>query len=291
MTWTYSSTWQYIDAILSFTVHSKPKLRKAAQHAITSIIRGSYFMLPPKQNPDEPEDKAPESLNRVKFHPAGSRVVRFCLNQFKPEVLINSQTTVLHALTLLKDTIAGFKTDDIRSICENLLSIMTAANVLVRTNCLQVFHTLFLSRTDNLNGDLCAKLLAAIYEYRPDRSDVRQTLAWLTVLKEGHIHLANLELLTCVYSLPRLVDICTTDLWMSDRSEIVTGVSNIIKEILQECVKPACANEETAEQFRTPLTRIINLISKVLSAPFGDVAKYVILTFSIVFDICGEFFR
>lgn len=290
MTWTYSSTWQYIDAILSFTVHSKPKLRKAAQHAITSIIRGSYFMLPPKPDSDETEDKAPEPSNRVKFHPAGTRVVRFCLNQFKPEILINSQTTVLHTLSLLKETLAGFKTDDIRSICENLLSIMTAANVLVRTNCLQVFHTLFMSRTDNLNGTLCAKLLAAIYEYRPDRSDIRQTLAWLTVLKEGHIHLATLELQMCINSLPRLVDICTTDLWMSDRSEIVTGVSNVIKELLQECVKPACETKELAEGYRVPITHIINLISKVLSSPFGDVAKYVILTFSIVFDICGEFF-
>jgi len=244
---------------------------------------------PPKDDNDGAEVMKTES--KIKYHPAGSRVTKFCLNQFQPETLAMGQTTVLHTLTLLKDVLNGFKLEDIRTICEHLLSIMTAANVLIRTNCFHVMHALFVSRTKNLSGTLCAKLLAAINEYRPDRSDVRQTLAWITVLKEGHIHLASLDLNLCISALPRFVDVCANDLWQSDRAEIIGGIANCLKEILYECVKPACANKESAATYSLSITRIIEHLNKVLNAPFGDVAKYVILTFSIIFEVTGEYFR
>ncbi|EDV47177.2 LOW QUALITY PROTEIN: uncharacterized protein Dere_GG19496 [Drosophila erecta] len=289
VTWTYSSTFQYFDALLAFSIHSKPKIRKAAQHAVVSIIHGSCFMLPTIKSDDDEEDAAAEQP-KVKHHPASSRVTKFCLAQFKPEVLANAQTTVLHTLALLKDTLSGFKTEDIRSVCEHLLSIMTAANVLVRTNCFQALHALFLTRSPNLNAALCAKLLAAIHEYRPDRSDVRQTIAWVTVLKEGHLHLATLQLDLCMQALPRLIDVCTTDLWLSDRTELVVGVSNCIKELLQDCVACACATEEDAQRNRQSVAKILASLHKVLNAPFGEISKYVILIFSIVFEACGKRF-
>ncbi|KAH8356903.1 hypothetical protein KR200_011355 [Drosophila serrata] len=294
-TWTYSSTFQYFDALLAFSIHSKPKIRKAAQHAVVSIIHGSCFMLPPvKANADEEDlsEKKDQEQPKVKHHPASSRVTKFCLAQFKPEVLANAQTTVLYTLALLKDTLSGFRTEDIRNVCEHLLSIMTAANVLVRTNCFQVLHALFLTRSPNLNASLCAKLLAAIHEYRPDRSDVRQMLAWITVLKEGHLHLAALQLDLCMQALPRLVDVCTTDLWLSDRTELVVGVSNCIKELLQDCVATACSSTdpEAVQRNRPNVARIIESMHKVLNAPFGEISKYVILIFSIVFEACGKQF-
>ncbi|KAH8238332.1 hypothetical protein KR032_004084 [Drosophila birchii] len=294
-TWTYSSTFQYFDALLAFSIHSKPKIRKAAQHAVVSIIHGSCFMLPPVKASDDEEavaEKKDQEPPKVKHHPASSRVTKFCLAQFKPEVLANAQTTVLYTLALLKDTLSGFRTEDIRNVCEHLLSIMTAANVLVRTNCFQVLHGLFLTRSPNLNASLCAKLLAAIHEYRPDRSDVRQMLAWITVLKEGHLHLAALQLDLCMQALPRLVDVCTTDLWLSDRTELVVGVSNCIKELLQDCVATACSSTdpEAVQRNRPSVTRIIESMHKVLNAPFGEISKYVILIFSIVFEACGKQF-
>ncbi|EDW00336.1 RRP12-like protein [Drosophila grimshawi] len=303
VTWSYSSTFQYFDALLAFSIHSRPKIRRAAQHAVVSIIHGSCFMMPPQpvandedddddndKDSDKNKEQQTQQHQQPKSHPASSRVTKFCLAQFKPEVLANQQTTVLHTLALLKDTLAGFRTEDIRNVCEHLLSIMTAANVLVRTNCFQALHALFLTRSSNLNATLCAKLLAAIHEYRPDRSDVRQTLAWITVLKEGHLHLATLQLDLCMQALPRLFDVCTTDLWMSERGELVVGVSNCIKELLQDCVARACATEQLADQHRQSVTRIIGSLHKVLNAPFGEISKYVILIFSIVFEACGRHF-
>ncbi|XP_032582691.1 RRP12-like protein [Drosophila sechellia] len=287
--WTYSSTIQYFDAILAFSIHSQPKIRKGAQQAIALIIHGSSFMLPAIKSDDEEKDAEVEQP-KVKHHPASSRVAKFCLAQFKPEVLANAQTTVLHTLELLKDTLYGFKTKDIRTVCEHLLSIMTAANVLVRTNCFQTIYALFYKKSPNLNASLCAKLLAAIHEYRPDKSDIRQTIAWVTVLKEGHLHLATMQLDLCMQTLPRLIDVCTTDLWLSDQTELVAGVSNCIKELLQDCVLRACATAEDAQRNRQYVARIIASLHKMLNAPFGEISRFVILIFSFVFETCGPRF-
>lgn len=90
---------------------------------------------------------------------------------------------------------------------------MTANNVLVRTCCLQTLHSLFLMSSDNskiknltdddivelnkkkipstnLTSLLAAKLIKALYDYRPDRNDVRQTIAWITVMQQGYICLS-----------------------------------------------------------------------------------------------------
>lgn len=38
--WTNSSTARIFDGILAFTVHAKPKVRKAAQHAVCAVLKG-----------------------------------------------------------------------------------------------------------------------------------------------------------------------------------------------------------------------------------------------------------
>lgn len=90
---------------------------------------------------------------------------------------------------------------------------MTGNNILVRTCCLQTLHSLFLMSSDNnkiknmtdddilelnkkksfstnLTYTLAAQLIKALYDYRPDKNDVRQTMAWVTVMQQGHICLS-----------------------------------------------------------------------------------------------------
>ncbi|KAL9880391.1 RRP12-like protein [Glossina fuscipes] len=282
-TWTYSSIWKYIDALLSFTIHSKPKIRKQAQHAIVAIVHGSTFMLPAENV------NSVENPTQIKAHPASNRITKFCLNQFKPDILAHQETTLLHTLTLLKDIIGALKMNDIRVICEHLLSIMTAANVVTRTSCFHTLHSLFASRTTNLNSVMCGKLLTAIHKYRPDRSDRRQTLAWFTVLKEGYIHLSRLDMDLCMNALPHFTNVAN-DLWRSDHSEIIASVFNCLKEFLYESVKEACTSQEAANMYQLPISHLIQSLHDVLRAPFGEVLKHVILTFAIIFEVCGIYF-
>lgn len=288
--WQLSSTHKYFDAMLAFVTHSKPKIRKSAQHSVSSIILGSCFMLPPQPLADAPAD-TPPALSKVTFHPAGNRVAKFCIDQFRPDNIANAHTIVLHTLGLLRDTMHGFKSDDIKTICEHLLSIMTAANVLIRTNCFHVLHSLFAAKSRNLSANLTGKLIGALYEYRPEKSDARQTLAWLTVLKEAHVCLSTYDLSMTVASLPQLIEVCAADLWMSERNEVVTGASNAIKELFVECIKPACETKLLATNNREPIVRCIQSVNRGLAAPFGHVASQVVLTFATVFEVTGKWFN
>nr|XP_019560986.2 RRP12-like protein [Aedes albopictus] len=294
--WKLSSTLKFFDALLAFVIHTKPKVRKAAQHAVVAIIHGSCFMLPPKienkegeENDQKMEDgEPPKPL--VKCHPVGGRVAKFCVGQFRPENVGNNQTLVLHTLGLLHNALPGFSKDDIKLVAESLLSIMTATNVLIRTNCFQTFHSLFASKTENLTPVLAGKLIAALYDYRPDKSDSKQTIAWLTVLKEGHLFLGKFNLTMCSSALPRLVDVCTQDFWGSDKMEVVSAASNALKDILYECIQPCCDDEEV-EKHRVSIEKVLKSISEVLtSSPFGHASNQVLIILAIAFDLAGKHF-
>uniref|UniRef100_A0A182NDX0 Uncharacterized protein n=1 Tax=Anopheles dirus TaxID=7168 RepID=A0A182NDX0_9DIPT len=296
--WKMSSTLKFFDAILAFATHTKPKLRKAAQHAVVAVIHGSCFMLPPKQaGADDGEDalssKVPlaTKLAPVKFHPAGSRVARFCIAQFNPENIANNQTVILHTLGLLHNALPGFNKDDIKQVAESLLSIMTATNVLIRTNCFQTFHSLFTSKSENLTPVLAGKLLSALYDYRPERSDSRQIIAWLTVLNEGHLFLAKYDLVLCSAALPKFVQVCVQDFWSSEKLDVVSAASNALKDILYECVQPCCVDAEEVEKHRAALDKVLKYIIDVLcTAPFGHASKQVLIILAIAFDTTGHYF-
>lgn len=287
--WKLTSTQEYFGAMLAFVTHSKPTVRKAAQRSVSSVILGSCFMVPPPLPENAPVD-APRPLAKVTFHPAGNRVARFCTNQFEPENIANSQTLVLHTLGLLQVTLHGFKDDDIKTICERLLSIMTAANVMLRTHCFEVLHSLFKSKSRNLSATLTGSLITALYEYRPEKSDVQQTLAWLAVLKEAHVCLSGYDLGMTVASAPRLIEVCATDLWMSERDQVVSGASNAIRELFLECIRPACETKMLATTYREPIVKCIQSLNRGLTAPFGHVAIQVVKTFATVFEVTGKWF-
>lgn len=272
---------------MAFVIHVKPKIRKSAQHAIASIIHGSSFIQSTLLTGDVDMET---SSKKFTAHPASGRITTFCVHQFKPENIAKGQTIVLHTLGLLRDTLSGFKVDDIKMICEHLLSIMTAANVLIRTNCFHTLYALFKSSSANLSANLVGKLITALYDYRPDRLDPRQIISWLTVVKEAHTCLSAHDLTMCVNALPKFIDICTSELWMNERIEIVTETSNAIKELFSECIQPACVTLALANANGNAITKCIKSVTKALSAPFGHVATQVVQTFAIIFETTGKFF-
>lgn len=289
--WKLSSTMKFFDAVLSFSIHTKPKIRKAAQHAITSILFGSCFMLPPKKETEESDEEEMKPEPPKIVHPAASRVSKFCVDQFKPETINNNQTLLLHILGLLQTVLPGFHKDDIKIVSENLLSIMTSGNMMIRTNCFQTFHALFNSKSHNLTSQLVGRLVSALYEYRPDRTDFRQVLAWIMVMKQAHIKLVPLSQQVCIQALPRFFETCINDLWLSDKVEVVSGTSNALKEVLEECVKPICASEETpSAEHRQAIKKIIKTLTKTLSAPFGATSSHILVICSVAFESLGQHF-
>ncbi|CAK1589953.1 unnamed protein product [Parnassius mnemosyne] len=278
--WGDSSTMKVFDSVLAFSLHSKPKVRKAAQHAVTAILRGSCFMLPSED----------EKAKVPKLHPASNRVAEYCLSQIKPEALLSGHRSVLHILTMLRDVLSVFSKDYIKTICEAILSLMTHNNIYIKTCCMHTLHALFSSprETSNLTSTLAAQLSRALLAARPAATDTGQSLAWAAVLQQALCCLARLDLNLCISNVSPFVNICVTELWLSDVADINSASTNALKAILLDCVKLAIESEECLTKHKTHIDSIFKTIGTGLDNPFNQAIKHVIMTIAVCFEIGNE---
>ncbi|XP_072934195.1 RRP12-like protein [Epargyreus clarus] len=278
--WGDSSTMKVFDSVLAFSLHSKPKVRKSAQHAIMAILRGSCFMIPSDD----------EKIKPPKLHPASNRVAEYSLSQIKPEALLSGHRPVLHTLTMLRDVLPVFSKEYIKTISESILSLMTHNNVYIKTCCLHTLHALLSAPRDssNLPAGLAAQLTRALLAARPPANDTGQVLAWAAVLQQGYGCLANLDLNLCTPNLPTFVNICVSELWLSDVGDVNSAATNALKAILLDCVKPAIESEECLVKHKSHIDNIFKTIGTGLDNPFNRAIKHVILTIAVCFEIGNE---
>lgn len=285
--WTNPSMVQVLDAILSFSTHTKPKVRKSAQHGICAILKGSDIMK---------SEKPPI------HHPAAGQVATHCIAQLNAACEPGSSlgvTTILHILTLLKDIMHQLSKSHVKIICERLLSIMTLKNVLITSCCLQTLHGLFVLRPSEATLPLQrnVEIIKALYDYQPPVTDTQPILAWLAVMQEAHCNLVYNSLNTSsafnVGStmlnnvISRMLSKCT-ELWLSNKTEVITGTSNTIKTILQDCVAPLCENEERINKYSSTLTQIISIMHKTLSYQYLEAWHHIFHLIALLFQITGK---
>ncbi|XP_034940350.1 RRP12-like protein [Chelonus insularis] len=269
--WSSSSTMQILDGILTFTIHTKPKVRKAAQHAVCSILKGSDLM---------------KVDNPPAYHPAASQIAKYCLQQFENAGQPGTITTTLHVLTLLKDIMHQLPKSYVKSICENLLKIMTLKNPVVTSCCFQTFHSLFVSKPSEsvLPSQLNAQIINALYDYQPAPGDTQPTLAWLAVMQEAHANLANTSLYLCSANLPQIVE-KSTELWLSDKTEVIAAASHTIKTLFQVCLPPMCGDD--AYKYKKTLKKIIQLIRQGMKYQYNSAWHHVLHLIAVLFQITG----
>uniref|UniRef100_A0A8D3E909 Ribosomal RNA processing 12 homolog n=1 Tax=Scophthalmus maximus TaxID=52904 RepID=A0A8D3E909_SCOMX len=214
--WTYPSTLQVYHGLLSFTVHSKPKVRKAAQQGVCSILRGSDFLF---------TDNAPA------HHPAAVTTAKFCIKEMEQAGGSKEDTTTLHVLGLLKELMGTFPLGAVKSCCETLLRVMTLSHVLVTASAMQAFHKLFSGKPNasTLSPELNAQIITALYDYLPSENDLQPLLAWLTVMEKAHIHLASLQSSLSLGHLPRFFSAAMSCL-LSPHMPVVSAATNTLKE-------------------------------------------------------------
>uniref|UniRef100_A0A8C7QQT5 Ribosomal RNA processing 12 homolog n=1 Tax=Oncorhynchus mykiss TaxID=8022 RepID=A0A8C7QQT5_ONCMY len=222
--WSYPSTLQTYHGLLSFTVHSKPKIRKAAQHGVCSILRGSDLLF---------TDNAPT------HHPAAAMAAKFCIKEIEQAGGSKEDTTTLHVLGLLKDLMVTFPLNAVKSCCETLLRVMTLSHVLVTACAMQAFHKLFSGKPNpvTLSAELNAQIITALYDYLPSENDLQPLLAWLAVMEKAHVHLAGVQSSLSLGHLPRLFSTAMSCL-LSPHPQVVSAATNTLKTLLSECVAP-----------------------------------------------------
>ncbi|KAJ8910882.1 hypothetical protein NQ315_000513 [Exocentrus adspersus] len=276
--WSNSSTIQIFNAILNpFCIHSKPKWRKAAQQAVVIVINAPCF------------------TNENVANVAADTVAEFCLETLNRctggnsgTVLVSSvqagQTTILHTLGLMKETICRFSKSNIKKCCEYILRLMTLNYPIVTSCGMQVLHTLFSSQVAVVPAKLNAQLISALYEYQPSASDVQPTSAWVAVMQQAHVHLADVDIAMACAMFPKIFDVLT-QLWLSEKSEIVNGATQALEVLLRDALATACSS--AVDQNKSKLEKCFNSIQVGLGYQFNTVWHQVLHVVKVMFEVAG----
>ncbi|XP_050002977.1 RRP12-like protein [Alexandromys fortis] len=276
--WGYPVTLQVYHGLLSFTVHAKPKIRKAAQHGVCSVLKGSDFMF---------GEKAPA------HHPAAVSTAKFCIQEIEKSGGAREATTTLHMLTLLKDMLPCFPEALVKSCCETLLRVMTLNHVLVTACAMQAFHSLFHAKpsTSTLSAELNAQIITALYDYVPSENDLQPLLAWLKVMEKAHINLVRMQRDLGLGHLARFFGMAVTCL-LSPHSQVVAAATQTLKEILKECVAPHIADigSVTSSASGPPqyIAKMFRAVEEGLTYKFHAAWSSVLQLLAVFFEACGK---
>ncbi|XP_033632668.1 RRP12-like protein [Asterias rubens] len=275
-TWGESSTMHVYQGLLSYTIHQKPKVRKAAHHAVCAILKGSGFML---------VDDAPS------HHPAAGPTAKFCIEEIQACGGTGEVATTMHVLGLLKEVMSCLPQSSLKLACETILRLMTLSNVLMTSVCMQALHGMFIAKpkASYLPASLNAQLINALYDYQPGENDVQPMQAWLAVMEAAHTNLARLDQKLCVSHLPRIMN-AAMNCFLSKQSEITVKASKTIQTLLYECVKPArdWLATELTKGSSTPIHKMFQTAEGGLSYKYHSSWGQVLQILRSFFEVIGK---
>ncbi|XP_064418948.1 RRP12-like protein [Latimeria chalumnae] len=278
-TWSYPSTLQVYHGLLSFTVHSKPKVRKAAQHGVCSILKGSELMF---------------GENAPPHHPATPSTAKFCIKEIEDSGGSKEATTTLHVLGLLKELLPCFPVNSIKSCCEVILRVMTLSHVLITACAMQALHSLFAgsSSSSSLTAELNAQIITALYDYLPNENDLQPVLAWLAVMEKAHVSLSRIQSGLCVGHLPRVFS-TTMNCFLSPHSQVISMAAQTLKTLLKECVGPNMAEIGPIKSTDAPgpasyVCKMFRAVEDGLTYRFHSAWAFVLQVLRVFFEVAGK---
>ncbi|KAF5291161.1 hypothetical protein FQA39_LY14403 [Lamprigera yunnana] len=273
--WSLSTTTQVFGVILNpFCIHHKPKWRKPAQNAAVVISKMNCL------------------AKDGEINCAANKVAEFCKETIDECLKSNSsiksnQTTILHILGLMKDTVGCYSKINIKKSCELILQLMTLSYPLVKSCGLQVLHSLLSVQTAVVPAKLNGQLISALYEYQPSVMDAQITLAWVIVMEQAHIHLADVDLSLACAALPKIFD-SLTQLWLSEKKEVPTAASHALEALLRDAILPACDTPQLVIQHSSKLEKCFDAIQQGLGYQYNMVWNQVLHVICVMFEVAGK---
>ncbi|XP_044518595.1 RRP12-like protein isoform X3 [Gracilinanus agilis] len=253
-------------------------VRKAAQHGVCSVIKGSEFLF---------GDKAPT------HHPAALSTAKFCIQEIEKSGGSKEATTTLHVLTLLTELLSSFPVGTVKSCCETLLRVMTLGHVLVTACAMQAFHGFFHSKPNpgTLSAELNAQIITALYDYLPSENDLQPLLAWLTVMEKAHTNLVRLQRDLGLGHLPRFFGAAMNCL-LSPHAAVAAAATQSLKVILTECIAPHMTDigpvSSSASGPPLYIAKMFRTVEEGLTYKFHSVWDLVLQLLRGFFEACGK---
>ncbi|KAI8486218.1 pre-rRNA processing protein [Branchiostoma belcheri] len=275
--WSNASTLQLYHGLLSFTSNDRPRVRKAAQHAVCGILRGSPFMT--RENPPS-------------HHPAASATAKFCIQQMEECGGGGEAKQTMYILGLLENILPILPLANVKSICETILKVMTLGNVLVTSVSMKTLHAFFRAQPKHLSPELNAQIISALFDYQPGENDVQPTQAWLTLMQAAHVNLAGLNDQLCLSHLPRMFN-ASMECLLSEKPAVVSSAAETMKNLLKKCVEPyadriALSVNNAPSGSQTHVHKIFGCVEAGLQYRFHAAWGKVIQVLAVFFEVLGK---
>ena len=264
-TWGYQSTVRVMESILPFVIDGRPKVRKAAQHSVCSILASN-------RNSDN-DTSQPEA----DFHPVAGKTSEFLIKTIEDNVGKNEKA-VLHVLILLKEILHTLPKQHVKRTCDTIVGIMTMGNRLSLSCGFQALYGLFSGRPSSkcLPAELNARLITAMYNFQPAMDDSQPSTAWLAVMQEAHINLSQQDAQLCLENLPKLFSKATR-YWVHG-GNVASASTTAMKAILNEAFGPHIEDADKNASSLSHVKDLFQCIENGLKFEFHESWAQVILT-------------
>ncbi|TGZ75032.1 hypothetical protein CRM22_000613 [Opisthorchis felineus] len=256
--WSLESVRHIYRHLLRFVDHEKPPVRKSSHIAVRTILNVAF------------------NESTAKFHPACHQTVESLCTIIRQEVrqLVAVLRTkevhcirLLHCLELLTSILPLLPSKEVKAACECILELVEFPNPLVVSKAFGSVQSLFESRpsVECLSVDLAARLLTALYTYRPGDPAIFEVSTAATDAKTGF---TGLEVLVSWIRAVRAGCSYLCDLSsqvFDDTSDAVNqiGVQRLTLEHLDRLTKGLLDLLMT-----TPLPKLRKIVSDILDSIF-----------------------
>jgi ribosomal RNA-processing protein 12 len=264
--WSDSHCQKVFQNILNFTVHPKPKLRKAAQAAVVAMLREGSAS-------GEPHTAAPPT----------ARHCRHVIDR-------GGETATLHVLGMLRECLDNFPTLHVKSLCEAVLKTMTLASTMVRTTCLRTLHGALTSQAgpQGLTSSLTARIISALYDHQPGLEDWQLLQAWLTVMMAAHTRLARLDQELCLAHLVKFFSTAVSCL-VSHSSTVTDTTAAALQNLLTAVVGPHVASLDSCSKSQLQqIGDMYTAVVKGLEFKYRSSWRQVLKTLAVFHRVAGD---
>ncbi|KAI9812395.1 MAG: hypothetical protein M1832_000430 [Thelocarpon impressellum] len=250
-----------VAGLLALAVDHRPKVRKRAQDALTTVLQNP----PPSPSLDHPAaDMCAETSLRGLSDLASAKA-----KTKKPRGQGQEQHEpgLMHALQLVKTIAAasgGWPSRKIEPLCEVLLNISRSSHEYLTMAAFEVFEIIFAGMADELASAKLPRLMEVISELRPSQSDSQLLPPWIAVLSRGYDVSAQIDPEETFLKLPELFELIGGFLASSSHN-IRISASECLISFLANCVpdsvllEPSIYDEKVFEKLARFATDLLSV--------------------------------
>ena len=252
-----------VGGLMVLAMDQRPKVRKRAQDAISSVLKHP----PPSPSLDHPAAEMCAEISLRSLQNAVEEASSKRKKQRKDQQ--EHDPHLMHAIQLVK-TIAsagnGWPSKRIDVLCEVLLGISRSSNEFLTMAAFEVFEIIFASMADELSSAKLPRLLEAITQLQPPQNDSQLLPPWIAVLSRGYDVSSQLEPEETFEKLPELFTVISTFLNSSSHNVRVSASEGLIS-LLHTCIPDSVILEPSIMDDKV-LERVGHTLQELLSVKF-----------------------